>query len=210
MFLYSTLRFSPVALFTALTLALGSCAASSSGGRYDDDERGYYDISGPRLSLLIGQRSLDEDDYEPLEDQPMFGLEFSDGGDDGLVGFEIGVSGSGDSEDLDIGLGAPREVEATVGEIYLGIRKEFEGRAVNPFIAVGFSMARLDIDTEGFGSVDDTSYGGYVHGGLLFPITSSFSIVADVRARFGEDYVIQGISGSADFVAVGVGLSFGL
>jgi hypothetical protein len=44
-----------------------------------------------RLVLYLGERSLDEADWEPVEDQKTFGIELSNENPDSAVGWEIGV-----------------------------------------------------------------------------------------------------------------------
>ena len=201
------------ALSLGLLLGLTSCASTSygpdqRGPRSFDEDGGSSDRSSRRFTVLLGQRSLEEDDFAPVEDQPMLGFEFSDGGtDDGLVGFEIGITGSSDSDEVNLG-GGPQDVDGSVGELYAGVRKEFPGSAINPFVGLGLAATRAEVEFGG-NSEDDTTYGVYLHGGLIFPLSDAFSIVADLRARFGEDYKIAGVDGEGDFFAVAVGVAFG-
>lgn len=199
------------ALSTALLLSLpfASCAATAYGPGGQGDDAFYSEPSSRRFTVLLGQRSLEEDDFAPVEDQPMLGFEFSDGGtDDGLVGFEIGVTGSSESDDVFLGGPGTEEVEGSVGELYAGVRKEFLGSAVNPFLGIGLSASRAEVEVGG-NSEDDTAYGIYVHGGVVFPLSDAFALVADARARFGEDYRIANVDGEGDFFAIALGISFG-
>jgi len=191
-------------LASVLVLTLTACAAVGGGAEWESAEP-----SLQRLTLLVGQRSLDSDDFAPVEDQPLFGVELSDGGVDANIGYEFGVTVSSDSEDAFIsGLGVT-EVTGSMAELYLGVRKEFPSHGVRPFMAAGLSAARGEIEV-GPNSADDTVFGFYIHGGLVFPVSDVLSLVADLRARFGEEFEVNGVEGDADFVALGIGLAFGL
>ena len=186
------------------SLALASCAANGDVGDWDSGEP-----SLQRLTLLVGQRSLDSDDFEPVDDQPLCGVELSDGGEDANIGYEFGVTVSSDSQDVFFsGLGVT-EVTGTMAELYIGVRKEFPSHGVRPFMAAGLSAARGELEV-GPNSADDTIFGFYVHGGLIFPVSDVLSIVADLRARFGEEFEVNGVEGDGDFVTIGFGLAFGI
>lgn len=188
-----------------LALALlPACAATTPSA-----PQAYAEASRQRIAILLGQRSLDEDDFAPVENQGLFGIEFSDGGPTDGVGFEAGLTGSSDSDDAFLpGVGTV-DVESSVGELYVGVRKEFQGSGVRPYVGAGVSMSQVEINV-GPASEDDNAFGLYLHGGLLLPFNDRFALLLDARARFGEDYRIAGVDGNADFFALALGFAFGL
>ncbi|MEZ6014871.1 MAG: outer membrane beta-barrel protein [Planctomycetota bacterium] len=181
-----------------------ACAATSFAPPQDYDPE-----SNRRFSVLLGQRSLDEDDYAPLEDQALLGLEFSDGGTPDSIGFEVGFAGSSSSEDVFIPGFGTTDSQTTVGEIYAGVRKEFPGSGVRPFVGAGASMSTAELEV-GNNTVDDTVIGLYVHGGLILPFSDTFAVILDARARFGDDYEFNNVEANGDFIALAIGLGFKL
>jgi hypothetical protein len=170
-------------------------------------EHAHVEPTSSRLMLLFGMRFLDEDDYEPLEDQPTFGIDFSYEAPGSAIGFEVGLMGSYDDDEV---LGA--DIEVSTGELYAGVRKTFgePGAGFHPYVGGGVSLINVDIEVSGAGSDDDTSLAGYAHGGVLAQIGASFFVGADVRALFGSDIEIAGVSGDADYgqVALVLGWAF--
>ena len=168
------------------------------------------------LSVLVGLREFDEDDWEPVEQQTGFGLEVDSRTPDAPVGWEVGVSySSDDDDDFDPFLG-DFSAEAEFIELYGGVRKTWDtsdGR-VHPYVAGGLTYIDADVDVEvvgmGEASEDDSSIGAYVHGGVTFDVTRSLLIGADLRAILGTDLDFAGVDGDADYIqaAVLVGFSF--
>jgi len=73
-------------------LAVSGCSAVPGPARPHDGG-----FPQNRIGLYLGQRALDEDDYEPVDEQAAFGLEFSSGGQES-VGWEFGLFGSYDED----------------------------------------------------------------------------------------------------------------
>lgn len=72
------------------TVGLVSCAASP----FTAAQGPTAEHNPNRIAIYLGQRSLDENDYEPVEDQATFGLEFSQEHRNSVVGWEIGLMGT--------------------------------------------------------------------------------------------------------------------
>ena len=187
----------------ALTLAVGalvSCAALPAPPREEVDAP-----SADRLALYLGMRGLDEEDYEPVEDQFTLGLEFAHEREGSALGFEIGLLGSRDDGDA---LGF--DIEGRTGEIYAGIRKSFPSDRVRPYVGGGVSYIDSEFEVTGVGSDDDASIAGYVHGGVLFDLSESFFLGIDVRLLLGSDLEIVGVDTDADYQQYALVLGFSL
>lgn len=197
-----------VPLTTGLTLlALGACASTPSS-------RAVPQEGGPdqRIGLYLGQRSLDEDDWEPVEDQPSFAVEYSLEDPAAPIGWELGIAASKEDDDLVI-LNTDVDVEGTTQELYGGVRKSFGDPAgtVRPYIGGGLSLitAELEVSVPGDSeSADDSSLAAYAHGGLTFDVTDSFFVGVDLRALVGSDLTIEGFDTDADYTQVAVVLGF--
>ena len=79
-------------LAIAACVLLSSCAAVSSTQTPDAPA----ERRANHVTVYLGQRSLDEDDWEPLEDQLMFGLEYGSERPSAAVGWELGFMASTD------------------------------------------------------------------------------------------------------------------
>lgn len=158
-----------------------------------------------RITLLFGMRFLDEDDYDPVEDQPAFGFDYSFEPPGSPVGFEVGLMGSYQEDDI---LGA--DLEVGIGEVYGGVRKTFgePGSVLRPYVGGGASVINVDVEISGAGSDDDSSLAGYVHGGFLGQLGESFFLGLDLRTLFGSDIEIGGVDGDADYVQLGLVLGW--
>jgi len=155
-----------------------------------------------RIWVYLGQRSLDEDDWAPLEDQPMFGVEFSSERPGSILGWEVGLMGSYTSDDV-FGV----SLDATTGEIYGGVRKTFLQSTVRPYVGAGLSAINARLEGGGV-SDDDTSLGIYGHGGAIVMLGQSFHLGLDLRGLFGTDVELFGVSGDADYVQLALVLGW--
>lgn len=163
--------------------------------------------AGSLLSVYLGQRTLDSDDWRPVEDQPTVGVEYARQPADGSLGFEVGVLAS--EEDGEVG-GA--DLEGSTREIYLGARQAFGPDPDGPGY-LGGGLAFVHAETEAFtggGSADDDgSPGLYFHAGAAFDVTRSVSLGIDLRVLAFTDLEIAGIETDANYVQLALVLAFG-
>jgi hypothetical protein len=188
----------------ALCLAV-VCLASCAASPVTRSEETSTDVKSHRISIYLGARQLDEDDYEPAEDQAMLGAEFAFERPGSSVGFEIGLMGS-----VDEGEALGFDVEANTSELYAGIRKTFGSGVVRPVLGAGVSYIHSEFELSGVGSDDDASIAGYVHGAVLFDISRSFFLGVDVRFLLGSDLEIAGVDTDADYAQYALVLGFAL
>lgn len=192
--------------FVLLLVPLGACATTApplSPQSGDTDQR---------ISLLLGQRSLDEDDWAPVEDQATFAVEYSLENPGAPVGWEVGLAASKEDGDVRI-LNTNVDVEGTTSELYGGVRKSFgePGATVRPYVGGGLSFinAELEVSVPGDSeSADDSSIAAYAHGGLAFDVSESFFLGVDLRLLFGSDLSIEGFDTDADYTQFAFVLGF--
>jgi hypothetical protein len=158
-----------------------------------------------RISIHLGQRSFTEDDYEPVEEQLVIGLEYASQPRDGIIGFEVGMMGSSDEDEI-----GASDVEAETGELYGGVRKSFGRGAVRPVIGFGVALIHASVDIAGFADEDDASVAGYFHSGVAGRLGSTFSLGIDLRALFGSELDLGGFDVDADYVQLALVLGFDL
>jgi hypothetical protein len=178
-------------------LSLTACAAQSSSAPVAAKEK------ENRIALYLGQRSLDKGDWEPVEDQPTIGLEFVHETADFPVGFEVGLMGSSDDDNV-----GGVDLTGSTGELYGGVRKTFGSDVVRPYVGAGLSYIDAKIEASGFGDEDDSSIAGYIHGGVDFDITESFFLGVDLRFLFGSDLNIAGFDTDADYTQLALRLGW--
>lgn len=197
----------PVGL--CVLLALSACSAVPNAAwqnPHDDPDRAM------RVGIYLGQRNLDEDDYEPVDEQGVLGIEFVHEARDSVVGWEFGLAGSA-AEETEQVLGSDVDVEATTGEVYAGLRKSLGSGRFRPYIGGGIAyiQSELEVSTPlGSADVDDGSVAGYLHIGVSFDLTPGFFIGLDLRALVGSDLEYEGFDSDADYeqLALTVGGAF--
>jgi hypothetical protein len=158
-----------------------------------------------RFQIYGGFRSLDHNDWAPVEDQGALGLEFSHEPLDAPFGFEIGAFASGDEED-DVRLpgGTTLDVQGETEELSFGFRKTFapdEG-VVHPYLGGGLSWVRAEFEggngTPGLTDHDESA-AFYFHAGVGFDLGPNFQIGFDMRFLGASDIDMFGHHGSADY-----------
>ncbi|MFN0242286.1 MAG: outer membrane beta-barrel protein [Planctomycetota bacterium] len=148
---------------------------------------------GDRVAIYLGARALDDDDYEPVEKQAMIGFEYSHEKPDDAVGFEFGLMGSGDEDDI-----GGFDVKASTGELYVGMRKTFGQENVHPYVGGGLSIIAAEVDVSG-SEDDDASPAVYAHAGVRFDASESFFLAVDARVLVGSDLELGGVETDADY-----------
>jgi Outer membrane protein beta-barrel domain len=188
----------------ALSLAfLGSCMSVPAAQHAPDGSVPPPAAPSHQIALYLGQRSLDTDNWSPVEDQPMFGLEYSQQSSPESLGWEVGIAGSKDDSTL---LGV--DVTGSTGEIYGGLRKTFGSDVVRPYIGGGLSFIKAKVEASGAASEDDTSPAAYLHGGVQFLVSDGFFLGLDARLLFGSDITIAGVNGDADYGQLALALGW--
>jgi hypothetical protein len=140
------------------------------------------------VHVRAGVSALSED-AEPAEDQTLFGLDFTFGGDDWPVLLAVDISSSsGDGTSTyyynpyygDVTVNADLDIT----ELDVGVRKIWDAKSLRPFVGGGLSVVNAEVegDFNGFPfDDDDTVPGVWVDGGILWRIGKGFEIGLDVR-----------------------------
>ena len=159
------------------------------------------------LTLLLGERQLDDDDWDPVEDQLAGGVEV-DGTDPSTGhGYEIGMTYSQDDDDI-----GPVDVTGDTLDVYGGYRHTFrlESREIHPYLSAGLALIRAQVEVDGpinNNDEDDISPGAYVRAGIGFDLSDRTRLGVDYRHMFLTDVDIGGIS-DADFDQIMLTLGF--
>jgi hypothetical protein len=138
------------------------------------------------INVLLGSKSLDEDDLQPIEDHGAFGVFLDFRKKSWPVSIAIDSLGSGATEDV-----GPNKIEGTTREFDIGVRKIWEpaGMNIRPFIGGGLAFISAEqISRNGFNATldDDTGIGLWFEGGVYWTLTEHFNIGLDLRFSGAE------------------------
>ena len=183
-------------------VGLASCASVGSDKQTPNEAGEKQAPARPnRATFYLGQRSLDDDDWDPVEDQGVFGLEFSHRVSN--VGWEVGFMGSSDT-----GRAGSTKTEGQMKELYGGLRVGFGDDVVRPYVGVGVSLFSSELKVSGSNSDDDTGVGAYVHGGVTVDLNPSVYVGLDVRALLGPELSVSGFDRDTDYRQIALVLGF--
>lgn len=173
--------------------------------------------STTRIAVQAGARMLESDGWEPLDEQPMIGIDVAMV-DAGGVGAEYGLDYSHDTAD---GPGASAESTSDWAVAYVGVRKSFlpehrdifipGGGRMIPYVSLGVAgvYARSEVSTGGSSvSADDVTFAGYVRAGTDFSLTKALFIGADVRYLVGGDFDLAGAEAESDSLSAALRLGW--
>jgi hypothetical protein len=155
--------------------------------------------------FLIGGRSFEESDWDPVEDQVFIGSEWSFMPARSILGFEAGFGFSFKQSDLVVG-GTTFTFTGNTFEVYLGPRLEV-GLWETPIrIYAGAGPSFINAGYKGeVGSLElsesDNSLGLYAHAGLLLELGSVY-LGVDVRGLTGTEITLFNFEMDADYTQV--------
>lgn len=160
--------------------------------------------AGGNVSLFYGVKSLDEVEWDPVEEQEEIGimLDFNAGGLP--VNIAIDYLTSDDTGDY---LGNTYKGETT--ELNIGVRKYLdENKAFVPYIGGGIAFIEGTFSGLGLSQTDDAT-GFWANAGINWMVSNQFHIGADLRVS-SADITLFGVDADAGGTHVGVtaGVSF--
>ncbi len=127
-------------------------------------------------NVLFGTRTLDDDDWKPLEEQTEFGVILDFRQTNWPVSLTVECS-TANSDKSRFGI----LLENRTLEFDIGVKKIFENSSqFNPFIAGGLAMVnvRPSGDFWGLFDIEDdkTDFGGWISGGAFLTLSNHFNI----------------------------------
>ncbi len=143
------------------------------------------------VNVFLGAKSLDEDEWEPSDEQSEFGIEIDFKQQNWPVSIAMDFSrGSGDGTLWDI------KFESETSELNIGVRKIWEQFPhMRPFIGGGVSFIRGEFSGPGV-SDDDTGVGGWLGVGVYYTLAEQFNI--GVEAKYsGAEVTLFGVDVNA-------------
>jgi opacity protein-like surface antigen len=143
--------------------------------------------AGGNVNIMYGQKSLDEDDWDPVQDQREYGLMIDFKGNDNWP-FSIALDFLKSYDDSDLYLsdyGIVLDTEGETQELDLGIRKYFQvTKSFKPYIGGGVAFISAEKSASYAGEsipFDGSGVGFWLSGGMVFTIAERFNIGVDLR-----------------------------
>ena len=137
------------------------------------------------VNFFLGVKTLDEDDWQPIEDQGALGAEISIGQDTWPIFIAIDPFFSGGTEEE-----AGFDLTGATSELAIGVRKIWNVDNVHPYVGGGPSLLSGSFEVETpFGADfddDDTTLGWWLGGGVFWRLGSRFNIGVAARFSRGE------------------------
>lgn len=147
------------------------------------------------VNAFLGQKTLEEEDWEPLDKQSEFGVLVDFKQQDWPISIAIDVLGSVDKATVvgvDIG-GSPlfdADLEGYTFELDIGARKiwEVSGSSIRPYIGGGLALVHAEIHATDVISVveDDNGTGFWLGGGVYWTLSQHFNLGLDARYTKAE------------------------
>jgi hypothetical protein len=140
------------------------------------------------LNVFAGQKALDEENFEPLDEQTQFGVLLDFKKENWPVSLAIDyLSSSDDIAENDPFTGLGMSIEVSTSEFDVGLRKIFDGSEsrVKPYIGGGIAFINFETTASisGFLSetVEDDATGYWLNGGVYWTLGEGFNIGVDLR-----------------------------
>ncbi len=159
-------------------------------------------------NFILGVRALG-DEWDPIDEQGVLGLNMDLGGASWPVQIEFGFHASGAEDDI-----GPLDVTASIAELQVGVQKFWKvGSTMRPFVGGGLALVWAEVELEdnlGFSvDEDDNTVGAYVHGGIYWRLGKAFNIGLDGRITGTGDLEAFGSEVDANYFQLGMILGFG-
>jgi len=141
---------------------------------------GQSDWTG-NVNFFLGAKALDEDEWEPVEEQTEFGVEIDFRQQNWPVSIAIDILGAADDNTF-----AGFDVESKTSELNIGVRKIWDkSPIVRPFIGGGVSFITGEFEAFGV-SEDDSAIGFWLGGGVYWTLSEHFNLGMELKVSSAE------------------------
>jgi hypothetical protein len=170
------------------------------------------------VNFVLGQKLYDSDDWEPIDKQPVFGVEAAFGPSTWPVHIMTILQRSSESKDetSDLG-GGPVNVtfEADTWEVGVGVNKTWMAGKLHPYVGAGLDYAKVDVTFRQGGtsaSDDGNGFGFWGGAGAFYRIGTRFNLGGTARYSTANVDFNAFDTGNVEFGGTevdGGGLTFG-
>ena len=137
------------------------------------------------INFTLGAKALDDDDWEPVEDQGEFGINVDFRQKDWPVNIAVALIGAG-AEDTYEGM----DVESVTSELRFGVKKIWApNETMRPFLGGGLALVTGDLELGYLGdkiSDDDSGLGVWLEGGVYWTIGGAFNLGFEIGYSTAE------------------------
>ncbi len=146
------------------------------------------------MNLLLGAKMLDEDDWEPVEEQAEFGISFDFRQEHWPVSITFAYLSSEEDGSAVVFVPGPGwtvgDFEAETQEINIGVKKIWDvTQVIKPFVGGGISFINAEFTGTAFGgtlSEDDDAVGIWVGGGIMFTLANHLNLGIQAGYSYAE------------------------
>ena len=135
------------------------------------------------VNFVLGQKLFDSEDWDPIDKQPVFGVEAAFGPSTWPVHVMTFLQRSSKSKDVVIE-GVTVERESDTWEVGVGVNKTWAAGKIYPYVGAGLDYAKVDMTFhEGGTTASDDGNGFGVWGGLgaFYRIGTRFNLGGTMR-----------------------------
>jgi opacity protein-like surface antigen len=159
------------------------------------------------VNFFLGQKSLDSDDWSPLDEQGEFGVLVDFRNKNWPVSIALDFLGSADDTSV-----SGIKLDAMTSEFNAGVRKiwEVQGSSVKPYLGGGIAFIRAEAEGAAFPVVvteDDNGTGIWLNGGVYWTLGQHFNLGLDLRYS-QADVTLFGVDAKAGGSHVGLLLGY--
>jgi hypothetical protein len=169
-------------------------------------------LAGGNANFVLGIRGLDEDSWEPAENQGVFGVTVDFGPEGWPINLEACALGSGDEQEVTVFL-TDVEVTGRVGELGFGVNKLWNrDGTLRPYVGGGLAAVNAVAEVDSVvreEDDEDDSFGLYVHGGVFWRLGPRFNLGLDGRLLGATDITLFDEERDADYAQLGLVLGWG-
>jgi len=157
------------------------------------------------INFFLGAKALDDDDWEPVEEQGEIGVSIDLRQKDWPINMVVEFLHSASDEEeavlCDPSFGCiDIEAEGETSELNLGIRKIWDtSSSVRPFIGGGVSLIRAELSVSALGtetSESDSGVGFWLGGGVYWTLGNHFNLGLEAKIS-SADVEFEGVEGDA-------------
>lgn len=170
-------------------------------------------FAGGDLNFVYGTRSLDDDAWDPTDDQEVYGATIDFGAKGWPLHIAVSYFDSDDKGELASFpiLGAV-DLDSELNEWSVGVRRTWKPGNARPFLGGGLTRIDADADVSsalGSTSDSDSTEGLYLEGGVFWRLGEAFNLGLHGRLVEGTDVTLFDQDGDADYWQIGALVGFG-
>jgi len=167
------------------------------------------------INLFMGAKQLEEDDWEPLDEQDEYGILLDFKQESWPISIAIDLLASSDEQTGTYYIYGYGTVAATLegetSEFNFGIRKIWDNSpTIRPYIGAGIAMVSAEIKASSWwytASDDDTATGFWFGGGLYVTLAEHFNLGLDLRQSKAEVTLFD-VEGEAGGTHAGLSIGY--